>query len=130
MLYVIPWARRQMREVGTDWNGTKIRTIMDKFSLIDAPRPHAQRLPAEKGSRDRLIIRNFPEFSLGAESAGRLNTPMHQARYETPADHDFADSQRIISLSLLPKNWGCKEDTVSGLRAIAEALKNAAGAAK
>ena len=28
------------------------------------------------------------------------------------------------------KNWGCKEDTVSGLRAIAEALKNAAGAAK
>ena len=54
------------------------------------------------GSRDRLIIRNFPEFSLGAESAGRLNTPMPQARYETPADHDFADSQRISSLSLLP----------------------------
>ena len=34
-----------------------------------------------------------------------LNTPMHQARYETPADHDFADSQRIISLSLLPLAW-------------------------
>jgi hypothetical protein len=27
---------------------------------------------------------------------------MHQARYETPADHDFADSKRIVSLSLLP----------------------------
>jgi hypothetical protein len=58
--------------------------------------------PMLLGSRDRLIIRNFSEFSLGAESAGRLNTPMHQARYETPADHDFADSQRIISMSLLP----------------------------
>jgi hypothetical protein len=56
--------------------------------------------------RDRLIIRNFPEFSLGAESAWRLNTPMHQARYETPADHDFADSQRITSLSLVPTTMG------------------------
>jgi len=45
---------------------------MDEFSLIDAPRPHAQRLPAECALRilDCLCWRSFPPGSAAGFAAG------------------------------------------------------------